>query len=42
MFIYNALVMPLLIALLSVGLLWRNDQERSAAQQSLVGSSRAG
>ena len=31
MLLYNALVVPLLITFLSIGLLWRNDQERRAA-----------
>jgi O-antigen ligase len=30
MFIYNALVIPLLISLISIALLWRNDQLRAA------------
>jgi len=40
MFVYNALVMPLLIALLSVGMLWRNDQERAVAHARRVTSER--
>ena len=32
MFIYNALVMPLLISLVSIALLWRNDQARRDAE----------
>ena len=29
--VYSALTMPLAIAFISIGLLWRNDQIRSAA-----------
>ncbi|MGH3320768.1 MAG: O-antigen ligase family protein [Streptosporangiaceae bacterium] len=32
MFVYNALVMPLMIYMLSFGLLWRNDTDRRAAE----------
>jgi O-Antigen ligase len=34
MFLYNALVIPLLISFLAVGLLWRNDQERRRAEMA--------
>lgn len=33
MLLYNALVIPLLITFLSIGLLWRNDQERHGGVQ---------
>ncbi|WP_236830757.1 O-antigen ligase [Blastococcus sp. KM273128] len=37
MFLYNALVVPLLISFLSVALLWRNDQARRAEAGSTAG-----
>jgi hypothetical protein len=48
MFLYNALVIPLLITFFAIGLLWRNDQERqrdhaaplSAPVPSSLGTSR--
>ena len=38
MFIYNALVMPLLISLIAVGLLWRNHQDRRMGDVVPVGT----
>ncbi|MBA3525097.1 MAG: hypothetical protein H0T85_11235 [Geodermatophilaceae bacterium] len=39
MFIYNALVMPLLISMIAIGLLWRNHQDRRRADVVAVGAS---
>jgi hypothetical protein len=37
MFVYNALVIPLMITFLAIGLLWRNDQQRLAGAAALPG-----
>ena len=35
MFLYNALVVPLVLVFLSIALLWRNDTERRLAEHAL-------
>jgi hypothetical protein len=37
MFVYNALTMPLVVAFLSIALLWRNQREDPAARGAETG-----